>query len=84
MGVTFHSTLFDENASCHLALGQAYRFSLQGAESLSDEAFAQVGRQLEQGSLRFHDRFCGPGRRRHPAGRSSETVIRKGEWAFTV
>ena len=27
----FYNTLFDENASCHLALGRAYRFSCEMA-----------------------------------------------------
>ncbi len=29
-GVLFNNTLFDENASCHLALGRAYRFTMAG------------------------------------------------------
>jgi aminopeptidase len=84
MGVTFHSTLFDENASCHLALGQAYRFTLQGAENLSDEAFAQVGGN----SSKVHSDFMIGSAAMDIDGirqdGSSEPVIRKGEWAFTV
>ncbi|MCL2372140.1 MAG: aminopeptidase [Defluviitaleaceae bacterium] len=37
MGVLFYNTLFDENASAHLALGKAYPTNMQGAESLTTE-----------------------------------------------
>ncbi len=42
-GRLFFNTLFDENASCHLALGRAYRFCLKESENLSNEAFRQAG-----------------------------------------
>jgi hypothetical protein len=42
-GRLFLNTLIDENAASHLALGSAYRFSIRGAEALSDEAFAAGG-----------------------------------------
>lgn len=34
-GVLFLSTLFDENASCHLALGEAYPENVQGGEDMT-------------------------------------------------
>jgi len=84
LGVTFHSTLFDENASCHLALGQAYRFTLQGADLLSDEAFAEVGGN----SSKVHSDFMiGSGRMDIDGIRSDgkeEPVMRAGEWAFEL
>ena len=40
----FHSILFDENASCHLALGAGYPSCLANAEQLStDEKLLEVG-----------------------------------------
>ncbi|REI05107.1 aminopeptidase [Staphylococcus felis] len=33
----FYNTLFDENASCHLALGAAYSFNIKGGTDMSDE-----------------------------------------------
>ena len=39
----YYNTLFDENSSCHLALGRAYRFCLDGAQGLSDEEFRAAG-----------------------------------------
>ena len=38
-GLLFYNTLFDENAASHVALGTAYKFTLQGGEAMSDEAF---------------------------------------------
>ena len=35
LGTLFYNTLFDENASCHLALGQAYPTTIRGGENLS-------------------------------------------------
>jgi len=34
-GLLFFNTLFDENASCHLAIGSAYAFNLEGGTKLS-------------------------------------------------
>ena len=34
-GVLFYNTLFDENASCHLALGKAYPTCLKGGAGMS-------------------------------------------------
>ncbi len=36
-GITFWNTLYDENASCHLALGAAFNNALDGYESLTLE-----------------------------------------------
>ena len=36
-GVLFYNTLFDENASCHLAVGQGFNECLKGFEKLSNE-----------------------------------------------
>ena len=40
---TFYSTLIDENASCHLALGRAYPVTLRGGSTLDAEAFEAAG-----------------------------------------
>jgi aminopeptidase len=42
-GLLFYNTLIDENAASHIALGQAYKFSLRGGEVLSDDEFAAAG-----------------------------------------
>lgn len=42
-GITFYNTLFDENASNHLALGSAYAFSLIGGTEMSEEELKAAG-----------------------------------------
>jgi aminopeptidase len=42
-GLLFYNTLFDENAASHVALGSAYKFTLEGGEGMSDEQFEQAG-----------------------------------------
>jgi aminopeptidase len=36
-GLVFHSILLDENASCHLALGEGYPIALEGGNTLNGE-----------------------------------------------
>src|SRR5439155_11601252 len=38
-GLLFYSTLFDENAASHVALGSAYKFTLRGADAMNDTEF---------------------------------------------
>lgn len=42
-GLIFYNTLFDENASCHLALGKAYPTNLKAGDTMSDEQLDQHG-----------------------------------------
>ncbi len=84
LGVTFHNILFDENASCHLAFGDAYRFSLKDAASLTDEEFAGRGGNYSHvhtdfmiGSSKLDIDGTLP-------GGSTEPILRGGEWAFEV
>lgn len=42
-GRLFYSTLFDENASCHLAVGHAYPTCLKGGREMSEEELQQAG-----------------------------------------
>jgi len=39
----YYNTLFDENASCHLAFGEAYPECIRGGESMSQEQLAAHG-----------------------------------------
>lgn len=43
IGRPTHDTLYDENASCHLAVGEAYATNLQGGQTLSREELAAAG-----------------------------------------
>ncbi|WP_137129710.1 aminopeptidase [Rhizobium sp. FY34] len=80
-GVLFYNTLFDENASCHIALGQCYsKCFLDGASLTPDQIRAQGGNS----SLIHIDWMIGSdkvdidGMR---ADGSKVPVMRKGEWA---
>jgi aminopeptidase len=41
-GILFLNTLFDENASCHFAFGEAYP-CIHGAENMSEEELKERG-----------------------------------------
>jgi len=81
-GHLFYNTLFDENASCHIAIGRAYRFTLTGGEELSDEEFVSAGGNV---SLNHVDFMIGSPKMDIDGVKqdgSREPVMRQGEWAF--
>ncbi|MDK8643936.1 aminopeptidase (plasmid) [Niallia taxi] len=43
MGITFKSTLLDENAACHIALGQAYIDNLLNRSLIDEEELTELG-----------------------------------------
>ncbi len=42
-GILFYNTLFDENASCHLALGRGFNDCIEGYENLTNEECKALG-----------------------------------------
>lgn len=52
-GLIFYNTLFDENASCHLALGAAYPTCVEGGVDMNDEELKAHGINDSQ----IHDDF---------------------------
>jgi len=42
-GILFYNTLFDENASCHLAFGSAYPNCVRGGEKLDEDGQKALG-----------------------------------------
>ena len=79
-----YNTLFDENASCHLALGNAYRHSIEGGTDMTEEEFAAQGGNK---SLIHVDFMVGSGEMNIDgvcADGTREPVMRNGEWAFEV
>lgn len=52
-GLIFYNTLFDENASCHLALGAAYPTCVEGGVDMNDEELKKHGINDSQ----IHDDF---------------------------
>ena len=80
-GILFYNTLFDENASCHIALGQCYSKCFLDGASLSQE---QITAQGGNSSLIHIDWMIGSDKVDidgiKPDG-SRVPVMRKGEWA---
>ena len=46
-GILFYNTLFDENAACHFAFGEAYPASIKGGDDLSPEELKAAGINAE-------------------------------------
>lgn len=42
-GLVFYNTLFDENASCHIALGKAYPTNIENGSAMSEQELDQHG-----------------------------------------
>jgi len=83
-GHLFYNTLFDENASCHIAIGRGYRFTLTGGEELTDDEFLAAGGNV---SLNHVDFMIGSPQMDIDGIKkdgSREPVMRQGEWAFDV
>jgi aminopeptidase len=81
LGRLFYNTLFDENASSHVAMGQAYSVCLEGAEAMSEEQLADAG---VNASVTHVDFMIGSDRMDIDgvlADGSTEPVMRAGEWA---
>lgn len=81
-GLTFYSTLFDENASCHLAFGRGFNECLEGFESLSAEEIHRAGINDSMIHVDFMigtDDLSIDGR---TADGRSVALFRNGKWAF--
>lgn len=81
-GVLFYNTLFDENAACHLALGNALRFTMEGGEELDDAAFAAEGGNISATHVDFMVGSAELDIDGVLADGAVEPVMRRGEWAF--
>jgi aminopeptidase len=79
-GLLFLNTLFDENAACHIALGQAYSSCLKNGQNLSEQQLAVLG---ANSSLIHVDWMIGSNRIDVDgvgAADNLEPVMRAGEW----
>lgn len=80
-GILFYNTLFDENASCHIALGQCYAKCFRNGTSLTPE---QIAAQGGNKSLIHIDWMIGSAEvdiDGITADGGRVPVFRKGEWA---
>jgi aminopeptidase len=79
-GLLFMNTLFDENAACHIALGQAYSSCLRDGDTLTPEQLTARG---ANSSLIHVDWMIGSGQidvDGITASGNAEPVMRAGEW----
>ena len=80
--ILFYNTLFDENASNHLAIGSAYAFCLEGGKTMSREELLENG--LNQ-SITHVDFMIGSAEMNIDGiteDGQTEAVFRNGNWAF--
>lgn len=80
-GLLFYSTLFDENASCHLAFGQAYPTSVEGGAKMDKDELESLG---INDSLIHYDFMIGSQDMEisgHVDGYSFQ-IFKNGNWAF--
>ena len=80
--ILFYNTLFDENAACHIALGEGYPGTVKGGEKMSKEELAAKG---VNDSLIHEDVMIGAADMKITGTKSSgeEVLIFKdGEWVF--
>lgn len=83
-GTLFYSTLFDENAASHIAIGQCYSENLTGYEALTPEARAAAGANQ---SLVHVDWMIGSAETLVDGLAHDGTVVpimRAGEWVLPV
>ena len=79
-GILFWSTLFDENAASHIALGQAYSTCLIGGEKMSNEDLAALG--ANESLIHVDWMIGGPTMNvdgLSPDG-AAQPLMRKGDW----
>lgn len=80
--IVFYSTLFDENASCHLAIGAAYSSCIENGDSLDEDEKDKLGMNVSMTHVDFMigDRDLDiVGIRRDG---TEFTIFENGNWAF--
>lgn len=81
-GILFYNTLFDENASNHLAIGAAYPTNYEGGRDLTEAQMEEKGINT---SITHEDFMIGSGEMDIDGelyDGTVEPIFRSGEWAF--
>jgi aminopeptidase len=82
LNTIFYNTLFDENASCHFALGKAYPYTLEGGTVMSEDELKEAGANV---SLIHVDFMIGSNELDIDAvdkDGNKVAIFRNGDWAF--
>lgn len=80
LGIIFYNTMFDENASCHLAIGNAYPYTLEGGTDMTKEELLAHG---ANSSMAHVDFMIGSGRLDIDGitvDGNAEPLFRNGNW----
>ena len=79
-GILFYETLFDENASCHVALGAGFNDCVEGYENLTNEECTALG---VNDSMIHVDFMIGAPDLSITGykGRKATPIFKNGEWA---
>jgi len=83
-GLIFYNTLFDENASCHIALGKAYPTNLKDGADMNEEELDKHG---VNDSLTHVDFMIGSEKLNIDGVKqdgTTEPVFRNGTWALDI
>ncbi|MBM7598934.1 aminopeptidase [Virgibacillus halotolerans] len=81
-GITFFETLFDENASNHLAIGAAYPTTIQGGTKMSEEELQEHGMNVSTTHVDFmigSDKMDIDGIKKDG---TAVPIFRNGDWAI--
>lgn len=80
--ILYYNTLFDENASNHLAIGSAYAFCLEGGKGLSQEQLKERGLNTSMAHVDFMIGSAEMNIFGVTADGREEPIFRNGNWAF--
>jgi len=83
-GLIFYNTLFDENASCHIALGKAYPTNLEGGPKMDEKELDQNGVNDSMVHVDFMIGSDGMDIDGVKEDGAVEAVFKKGTWAFEL
>lgn len=77
----FYNTLFDENASCHLAIGSAYSFNIKGGTEMTTEE--KIANGLNDSNIHEHFMIGSPDLTIYGIlqDETKELVFKNGNWA---
>ncbi|MDR1421919.1 MAG: aminopeptidase [Coriobacteriales bacterium] len=81
-GLLFFSTLYDENASCHLALGTGFPDCLEGGTEMSEEEYTAAGVNKSATHVDFMVGTADLEILGIRADGTERAIFSKGEWAF--
>ncbi len=81
-GLIFFNTLFDENASCHLAIGAAYPFNIENGASLSKDELNERGANTSLTHVDFMIGSADLSIDGETQNGETVSIFKDGNWAF--